>query len=133
MRARTAKTFALVALLIALIFGVRWLADVRESVRAKRTSGDMRALSMILRAENPTALDTHSLQRMLSTQGYPDYTRDAWGHPLQIERATSATPSFVLRSLGRDGRRGDCCRRWLVDKDWDGDAVLKDDSWLQLW
>lgn len=134
MRSKTAKTFALAVLLVCLAIGARELADLRDRTRAKRTAGDMRQLSVILRSENPPLLAPKDLQRLLAAKGYPDYSRDAWGRPIEVERIqrASAAPSYVLRSLGKDGRRGKCCQRWLKE-DWDSDAVLQDDTWLQIW
>lgn len=56
---------------------------------------------------------------------------DRWGHPFEIEPAPGVEPPYRLRSLGRDGQRGPCCRR-NVDG-WDEDAVLEGDTWLQVW
>jgi hypothetical protein len=39
---------------------------------------------------------------------------------------------YRVISLGRDGRRGTCCKRW-VHGDWDADAILSERSWLQVW
>ena len=46
-----------------------------------------------------------------------------------IEKETSG--AYRVISLGRDGRRGSCCQGRVAD--WDSDAVLLGDEWLQVW
>lgn len=108
---------------------------IRHKVHAKTTVTRMRDLMTLLKAEQPDKLDADSLTLILQKYNRsPISLKDGWGRPLIVERRTDHTgkSKYLVISLGRDGKRGACCQR-RVPGDWDADAVLLDDEWLQVW
>jgi len=134
MRARWRLLLGAVALLAFGIGIISYVQETREHVRAKITTGRMLALYSELRAGEPERLDPESLYSFLDRVGRKEYARDGWGHPLTVERikGEDGASHYRIVSLGRDGKTGSCCHRWTYD-DWDADAVLLDDAWLQVW
>lgn len=105
----------------------------REPLRAIVTETRMRELMDILNAEQPARVDPESLRPLLAKKNRLDCGEDGWGNLLLIERRIRAgkEPLYVIVSLGRDGRRGTCCQKWVDD--WNDDAVLAGKDWLQVW
>jgi hypothetical protein len=91
----------------------------------------MRDLMGVLQADNPANLDYATLSLILAQSNRSECSVDGWGHPFEIERVESSERKFRIRSLGRDGIKGPCCRSF-VDS-WDDDVVLEGDVWLQQW
>jgi hypothetical protein len=114
---------------LSIIFYDYW--TVREPLHAKVTETRMRELMRILDNEQPLSVDSESLRKIVERNKHGDLLKDAWGSDLVIERDVHETGRYTIISLGRDRRRGICCRRWVSD--WDDDAVLSGDEWLQVW
>ena len=111
------------------------IRELRESGRAKVTESNIQQLNEVLKSAQVTNVSSAEGLRMFFRQaGYPDYTRDGWGRDILIEtRADSkGNQHYTLRSLGRDGKKSDCCKR-QVRGEWDMDALWVDDRWLQVW
>jgi hypothetical protein len=131
------KTKMLVILLSsALVVLVGWCVhvylDLRNPVRAKTTEARMLALMGVLEAEEPQKLDPETLRPLLEKYNRLECLEDAWGTPFVIERSqTNGHSQYTIISLGRDGRRGSCCKKWVGS--WDDDGVLSGKEWLQVW
>lgn len=95
------------------------------------TSTCMRELMNALGADPAAAASPASLEAAARSFGVEHCLEDGWGRRFEIEAAPGSDPPFLLRSLGRDGKRGECCR--VVTENWDDDAVLEGDRWLQAW
>jgi hypothetical protein len=91
----------------------------------------MRRLMNALGSEPLAPANPETLEAATKSFGLDHCSEDAWGHSFEIEAAPGADPPFRLRSLGRDGQRGPCCK--VVTNDWDDDAVLEGEKWLQGW
>lgn len=123
---------ALAVLLGGGILLVPRILELRQELRAKSTLTCMRVVMGYLDAENPPDLKRSTLEAILRPYRHEHCVEDAWGHPLLFEReVTDGRPVFTIVSVGRDGARGPCCRS-LVE-DWNEDAVLREDRWLQVW
>ena len=105
---------------------------LREPLRAKTTETRMMQLMNVLDAEQPDHVDPESLKPLLAKYNRSECLTDAWGRAFLIERKGSeAGGRYEVTSLGRDGIRGSCCKSWTAN--WDDDAVLLGDQWLQVW
>jgi hypothetical protein len=106
---------------------------LREPLGAKRTTARMTWLMGVLDVEQPRHLDPYSLRQILAKYNRLDCQKDAWGRPFLIEHHEQAGDRvrYVVVSLGRDGKRGGCCKKWVAN--WDDDAVLSGNEWLQVW
>ncbi len=128
-------TLALV--LYALVFSAYRLWKLRESMCAKISEARMQELMTELRIYQPERPDGESFRRVLAKEGRLDALKDGWSRPLVIERTVNDGRShYTIISLGRDGRRGPCCKPNVYS--WDDDAVLSGDElsgnkWLQVW
>lgn len=124
-------TVIIVVALASIAFREYW--KDREPLRAIMTETRMRELMDILNAEQPERVDPDSLRPLLAKNDRLDCREDGWGNLLLIERRIQAgrEPLYVIVSLGRDGRRGTCCQKWVDD--WNDDAVLAGKDWLQVW
>ena len=91
----------------------------------------MRELQKLLRELLPDETSGEVLRQICSKAGAEWLAKDAWGRPFLVERSSAAENSYRVTSLGRDGKRGDCCKR--IVRDLDQDAVLEGDQWLQAW
>lgn len=117
---------------------VAWLVEValptRQKLRAKVTTTRMRQLAGVLMAEEPEKLDQASLRPIARKYHRSECLIDGWGRPFLIQRQDDpgSGSRYLIISVGRDGKRGTCCRRW-TQGDWDADAVLLGNSWLQVW
>lgn len=129
----TRKTLTLVsaiALLALLVWGVRTGLRLRQELLAKTTVTRMRMLMGVLETERPAAVTGPSdLRPLLEKYNRTECLEDAWGRPFVVEVERGGT--YRVLSYGRDGRRGSCCRGRVAD--WDSDAVLLGDEWLQVW
>ena len=117
------------ALLAGLVKAVLEYWQMREPLRAKVTETRMRELMYILDSEQPLHTDPRSIRRLLESEKHPELAEDDWGTSFVIERNLQG--KYVIISLGRDRRRGSCCTRWV--NNWDEDAVLSGDQWVQDW
>ena len=123
----------LFASLMLLILGVLlFWSTQRKRIQAKVTVTRMRE-TIILLQNHPGPCDSECLRGLAEAHGKSGSLKDAWGSDLLIHMTTgpSSPPSYEVRSLGRDGLKGGCCTRWVDDLD--EDAVIRDDTWLQLW
>ena len=123
-------TFAsALALLAILAWGVRAGLRLRQELLAKTTVTRMRMLMGVLDTEKPAAVAGPSdLRPLLEKYNRTECLEDAWGKPFVIEKEGNG---YRVISLGRDGQRGSCCQGRVAD--WDSDAVLLGDEWLQVW
>lgn len=134
-RRRTLFAFGSIALLLLLVSGVRRYLLTRPETRAKITTTRMSRLMTLLRADEPATVTPGELATLLAKYGRSlEYLEDGWGRPLAVERLVSEPEQvhYRITSLGRDGRPGKCCEKW-VSEHWDEDAVLFDSDWLQVW
>jgi len=128
---------ALIMLTVAVAFfyvgKVGW--DVVNKVKAKETMTHMRRLAALLTHEKPENIGPPHLRQLLARYAVsPTYLLDGWERPLLVERVkgVDGVQHYRVTSLGRDGQRGGCCRRFL-DFAWAEDAVIEDEVWLQAW
>jgi hypothetical protein len=126
---RKKATITLVALLLLLSVGVVYGLHVRNRLRAKTTETRMKMLMGVLDSEQPRRLDTASLKEVVARYNRSEVLTDGWGQDLVVEQDQGG---YRITSLGRDGRRGSCCTA-RVHGQWDEDAVLSGQSWLQVW
>jgi len=91
----------------------------------------MLELMGVLEAELPQHLDDESLRPLLAKYNRQECLRDGWRRRLLIERDQDPRHPYTIISLGRYGRRGGCCRRWVYN--WDDNAVLSGMEWRQVW
>ncbi|MEM6455384.1 MAG: hypothetical protein AAF772_09850 [Acidobacteriota bacterium] len=100
----------------------------------KITYTHMLRLSSLLQTHNPSDLSPEGIKKLVAAHGHPGYFQDGWERPLIVERILSAEGeiSYQIRSLGRDGKMGDCCRD-LGPYEWNEDMVLLNDIRLQAW
>jgi hypothetical protein len=85
----------------------------------------------LLEEERPQRIDAATLRPLLAKYNRSASSEDAWGRPFVLERMHEGQQGYIIISLGRDGRRGDCCKKWTDNLD--DDAVLSEDGWLQVW
>jgi hypothetical protein len=124
----------LLSAFLAILVGwcIHAYLDLRNPLRAKTTEARMLALMGVLEAEEPQKLDPETLRPLLEKYNRLECLEDAWGTPFVIERSQENQHSqYTIISLGRDGRRGTCCKKWV--EDWDDDGVLSGKQWLQVW
>ena len=111
--------------------------QLHDELKAKKTTANMMQFGIILSSMGTNHYDQGILTRLAQEQSGIEETKDAWGHELILENVDLEDGSTATRiiSLGKDGRRGGCCQKWITG--WDSDAVLqvKDDQteWLQVW
>jgi hypothetical protein len=128
-------TLALV--LYALVLSAYRLWKLREPMCAKISETHMQELMNELKIYQPERPDGESFRRVLAKDGRLDSLKDGWSRSLVIERTVKGGRShYTIISLGRDGRRGPCCKPFVHN--WDDDAVLSGDvlsgnRWLQVW
>lgn len=91
----------------------------------------MDSLMSALAVEQPYFVNTDVLRTVGDKHGFVRCHADAWGNPFEVEYAPGADPPYRIISLGRDGKRGSCCR-YLVE-DVNEDAVRQGQEWLQVW
>lgn len=125
--------FSVIVLLAVLAWGVKSGVELQQKLRAKTTVTRMKMLMGVLQAERPVDVTGPSVRPLLEKYNRTECLEDAWGRPFVIEREASGAgaPVYRVLSYGRDGRRGPCCQHWVAD--WDSDAVLRGDEWLQVW
>lgn len=101
--------------------------------RAKISMIHMRRIESLLLLDRPRLVDEDYVRRLLAERGQAQYLLDGWGNPIQVELEIDDKdhPRYKLISLGRDGKRGSCCSRFV--EDWDEDAILMSQDWLQVW
>lgn len=131
---RPAWVVILALVAVTLVVWLAWISsEIRNELRAKTTETRMLLLMRVLEAEKPTRLDADSLLPLLPKTYGSESLIDAWGHPLLIQSSShdGRIKKYKIISVGRDGRRGGCCRKWVAD--WDDDAVLLGNEWLQVW
>jgi hypothetical protein len=124
--------FLLGALLVVWI--IQFALPTRQKLRAKVTTTRMRMLTGVLLAEQAERFDEATMRQMLRKYNRSECLKDGWGRLFLIERQNGPGDEtrYLIVSLGRDGRRGSCCEKWVHD-DWDADAVLLGEEWLQVW
>jgi hypothetical protein len=104
----------------------------RDTLRAKTTETRMSDLMGVLDAEEPRDLGLRHLRPLAAKYNRLDCLKDGWGRSFVIERgAQSRTSRYSIISLGREGRRGSCCKKWVAS--WDENVVLSGSQWLQVW
>jgi hypothetical protein len=91
----------------------------------------MTSLMSALAVEQPYFVNADVLRTVGDKHGFVRCHEDAWGHPFEVEYAPGVDPPYRITSLGRDGKRGSCCR-YLVE-DVNEDAVRQGNEWLQVW
>jgi hypothetical protein len=131
------STIAILMLLLLALGGMAFVIgqDLLNKSRAKETVTHIRSISSLLQLERPPKVDAHYLSQMLAKYGVgKSYLLDGWNRPLmvQIIPGRDGMRHYRVISLGRDGRLGTCCRRFL-EQDWDEDAVIEDGAWKQAW
>lgn len=132
------KPYIVVAVLLAILSGiaiVRYVQAWQAEARAKTTVTRMRQFMAVLHSEKPDDVESSSLRPLLVKYNRQEVELDGWHNPLVIELQASpddGSRHYRLTSLGKDGKRGGCCTR-SVHGDWNADAVLLDDQWLQAW
>lgn len=119
---------------VVVAIAVSQSSTALQAARAKTTATRMRAISAALQAKRVERVPEGGLEAILSEEGLSGYERDGWGYPIDVavEVDAAGVPHYRIRSLGRDGVPGSCCRRF-IGKEWDLDGVLLDDQWLQGW
>jgi hypothetical protein len=125
---------AIIAIL-AILWAARTLGffwGMRDPVHAKTTEARMLQLMSVLEAEQPQRLDAESLRPLLEKYHRSECLTDDWDRPFLITlQQRGGKPFYTITSLGRDGRRGPCCRARV--ESWDDDAVLAGPDWVQVW
>lgn len=93
----------------------------------------MKMLMGVLQSDRPASLDESTIRKLLVRNNRAECLEDAWGRRFLIEVNDSSgnDPDYTVISLARDGKRGACCIKWTSD--WDADAVLQGEHWLQVW
>ncbi len=105
--------------------------SVVDELRAKTTIGRMGHIILFLE-EQDGLCNSDCLRPILEKHDRLDLLTDRWGHPFQITwEGEPENPTYSVRSLGKDGKKGDCCVRWVDD--FADDAVLRGHTWLQVW
>jgi hypothetical protein len=128
----TIKVLIAAIAVTAVGLALRTYIKARDPLRAKKTETRMVELMGVLDTEQPMRFDDNSLRPILAKYNRLDCLRDGWERPFVIERKKEAGQiRYTIISLGRDGLRGACCRKWVAD--WDNDAVLAGKEWLQVW
>jgi len=113
------------------------LWKLREPMCAKVTESHMKELMNELMVYQPERPEGDAFRSLLAKERKLDALKDGWSRPLVIERTVKdGRPHYTVISLGRDGRRGPCCKPRVYD--WDDDVVLSGDAvsgdrWLQVW
>lgn len=122
-----------VGTLALLVLGIYLGNKIFNNYRAKVTMIHMRRIESLLLLEKPRSVNEAYVRRLLVARGQEEYLLDGWRRPIQaeVEFDAKGQPRYRIISLGRDGDRGTCCRRFVDD--WDADAVLMDQDWLQVW
>jgi hypothetical protein len=128
---------ALILVAYGLALSAYRLWKLREPMCAKISETHMQELMNELKIYQPGRPNGESFRRILAKEGRLDSLNDGWHRPLVIERTVRNGRSYyTITSLGRDGRRGPCCKPFVHS--WDDDAVLSGDvlsgnTWLQVW
>jgi hypothetical protein len=91
----------------------------------------MNSLMSALAVEVSVVVNAEGLRKAGDKHGFEGCHEDAWGNPFQAEHAPGADPPYLIRSLGKDGKRGPCCQRTV--EDWRDDAILRGSEWLRVW
>lgn len=121
------------AAIVLLFLSTFYFYETRQRLKAKLTTTRMNQLADLLRAIEPEGIERAGLERLnTNARREPSSLEDGWGNPLLVERTNSEPPRFRVISLGRDGKKGDCCQRW-VHGQWDEDAILEGKDWKQVW
>jgi hypothetical protein len=130
----TTLAIGLIAFTVLAVLAGHWTANSINAVRAYKTITFMGQIANILKIEKPTRVDHPDLLTLLTKYNRGNYIRDGWGHDFEIQVQFDAVGLFhySIRSFGRDGKQGPCCSG-SIGNDWDGDAMLTDDRWLQIW
>ena len=123
---------ALASLVAVTVVGV-FAFETWPRLRAKKTVTDMKSLASALNAYEPDSTDAVALRRLIEESEAPLLLKDAWGSDFVVQRIENAggDVSYSVRSLGRDGKEGSCCQRWVTG--WDEDALIVDSEWVQVW
>jgi hypothetical protein len=132
MKGKIVTTLAAGIFMFGVIGGARVYWSLREPLRAKTTTTNMIFLMGVLDSDQPEKVDSESIRSLLARGKRSYWLKDDWGRPFVIERKEeNGQPRYTIISLGRDGRRGSCCQKWVDN--WDDDAVLSGKEWLQVW
>lgn len=96
----------LVAGLLCFVFYLAY--GVIQHGRIDKTGFCIGQVSMILRIEQPSRLDSRSLENvLLKYPGARGCHSDGWGHPILVTRSESKSgPVYTVISYGRDGKPG---------------------------
>ena len=121
-----------VCLFVSIFLLGNFSCSVSERLHAKTTVTRMGEI-MILLEEQDGPCESDCLRQLIEEHERLDLLTDSWGHPIRVtmEVHEDEPPTYRVRSLGNDGKEGDCCVRW-VDNFAD-DAVLQGNTWLQVW
>jgi hypothetical protein len=133
---------AVAAVLVAVLapIGAHYLGGAIDLLRASKprtTVARMRDLMGVLLSHEPKDLTPAALASLLESVGRSECKTDGWGSAFLIERIPSRNQEIIYRitSLGKDLKRGGCCRRWTDS--FEEDAVLESTpegmAWRQQW
>jgi hypothetical protein len=126
----TARLMAVMTLILLAGWGSRELFAIWYG-KPTLTETRMRELMNVLAGAEPKDLSDSTLDNLATSFNQPNCTVDGWGRRLLVTEAPGADPPYEVRSLGRDGRLGSCCKG-PVDSTKE-DAVLRGGTWLQGW
>lgn len=125
------RFFILMIIILPLIAVLLVWWSLREGLQAKTTETRMREVVIMLQ-NHPGACDLPCLHDLARSYDRLESLRDAWGTELEIELAFEGIElRYRVRSLGKDRKRGYCCKRWVTSLE--EDAVLENNTWLQAW
>lgn len=117
--------------LLALLLG-QYIGFLNHA-KADLTLARMRQLENLLLIEGSGDTHLHAIQVLSASHGCEFCWQDAWGNAIIVEKLDNKEKlQFRLVSLGRDGKLGNCCKRF-IGSDWDADAVRQNEEWLQNW
>ncbi len=129
---------SMLAVLVILVssLGCAPLSDWWNQVKAKKTAGNMVNLGIALEWGQPKTTEVAAISETLNRGNFSNISlKDAWGNDLVISLEESQNDPTVrvysIRSLGRNGKVGNCCQR--STRDWDDDALLVAGKWKQVW
>lgn len=130
----TSKRVLLILFLLSLASPmILWLFHQAERLKAKMTLTRMRELEMVLET-SPRPCDMDCLKALVEKYNKSEILTDGRGNMIQVELMEYSPPGppiYLIKSFGRDGKKGNCCERWVEGLD--EDVVLMNDAWLQVW
>ena len=120
-------------LAIAVVVIVSGLWGVRDRLRAEKTLANMNELAGLIEYERERIDSVDDVWKIVEEYDREWVKRDGWGNRLVVETSEDGGGALRVRSLGKDGERGDCCHG-RVAGNWSADAVVEvPRQWLQYW